>query len=313
MYDFLEFIDSPDIREYNHDTEFTAAQLAVLVSRSQKKTIEEKIEALEYLVAYYPAETFSGIVPEYDEGEQETGNSIKEMVVRTIEEWKKILADRFMDHGYIYAAILNEKDHIQYDLLDYHFFSNYEKAYEELISQKQYYLVDEDLRNVELCGEILRIKLDHHSENFRTDCDRYWFDNELKMIQISGESRVIGDDMEGTGSIITDYIFYMPLPFREGDIVKVESPFHETFYGVFPKDWEKPERSSFLRMQVSLDQYDAKDKSFWYTDDTEILELSLCTEGLPEKEKVLKTISDVRKGKLDFFNLLYRYNDIENL
>ena len=313
MHNFLEFIDSPDIREYNHDTEFTPAQLAVLVSRSQKKTIEEKIEALEYLVAYYPAKTFSGIVLEYDEGEQETGNSIKEMVVRTIEEWKKILADRFMDHAYIYAAILNEKDHIQYDLLDYHFFSNYEKAYEELMSQKQYYLMDEDLRNVELCGEILRIKLDHHSENFRTDCDRYWFDNELKMIQISGASRVIGDDMEGTGSIITDYIFYLPLPFREGDIVKVESPFHETFYGVFPKDWEKPERSSLLRMQVSLEQYDAKDKSFWYTDDTEILELSLCTEGLPEKEKVLKTISDVRKGKLDFFNLLHRYNDIENL
>ena len=88
----------------------------------------------------------------------------------------------------IYAAILNEKDHIQYDLLDYHFFSNYEKAYKELISQKQYYLMDEDLRNVELCGEILRIKLDHHSEKFRTDCDRYWFDNELKMIQISGAS-----------------------------------------------------------------------------------------------------------------------------
>ena len=38
-----------DIREYNHDTEFMPAQLAVLVSRSQKKTIEEKIEALEYL------------------------------------------------------------------------------------------------------------------------------------------------------------------------------------------------------------------------------------------------------------------------
>lgn len=42
MYNFLEFIDSSDIREYNQNTIFTLAQQAVLISRSQKKSIEEK-------------------------------------------------------------------------------------------------------------------------------------------------------------------------------------------------------------------------------------------------------------------------------
>lgn len=49
MLDLLQFIDSPDIREYNRDTCFTPAEWAVLVSRSMKRSVEEKIEALQYL------------------------------------------------------------------------------------------------------------------------------------------------------------------------------------------------------------------------------------------------------------------------
>ena len=49
MYDFLRFIDSPDIREFNKDTNFTPAEQAVLISLSDKTTVEEKIEALQYL------------------------------------------------------------------------------------------------------------------------------------------------------------------------------------------------------------------------------------------------------------------------
>lgn len=49
MYDFLKFIDSPDIREFNKDTVFALAEQAVLVSISYKTTVKEKIEALQYL------------------------------------------------------------------------------------------------------------------------------------------------------------------------------------------------------------------------------------------------------------------------
>ena len=65
-------------------------------------------------------------------------------------------------------------------------------------------------------------------------------------------------------------------------------------------------RKCFIfNMQISLDQYEPSDKTFWYTDDTDILELSFCMEEeLPEKDKKLKFISDVRKGKMDFFDML---------
>ena len=47
MYDLLRFIDSPDIREYNKDTDFTPAEWAVLIGMSCRQTMEEKIEALQ--------------------------------------------------------------------------------------------------------------------------------------------------------------------------------------------------------------------------------------------------------------------------
>lgn len=55
---FLRFIDSPDIREHNRNTDFTPAEWAVLVSNSMKKSVEEKIEALQYLADHYSADEF---------------------------------------------------------------------------------------------------------------------------------------------------------------------------------------------------------------------------------------------------------------
>ena len=53
---------------------------------------------------------------------------------------------------------------------------------------------------------------------------------------------------------------------------------------------------------MSLDMYDQDTKKFWFTDDTCILDLEYCSdEELPEKENVLKGLSDIRYGKVDFF------------
>ena len=197
--------------------------------------------------------------------------------------------------------MLNEKSCIRYDLSDHRFFSSYEKAYDGLVSQKRYYLDNEDLRDIETFGEILRIKLNNDT-NIHTHCDRYRFDNELKMIWVDGMRESLINEEGHKKSTIEDYIIYLPLPFQEGDIVKVESPFNETFYGVFPREWTKPEKVFHFNMQISLDQYEPSDKTFWYTDDTDILELSFCIEAeLSEKDKKLKLISDVRK---DFFDIM---------
>lgn len=50
----LDFIDSPDIREFHKNTTFAPEEQAVLVVNSEKRTIEEKVDALEYLLEEYP-------------------------------------------------------------------------------------------------------------------------------------------------------------------------------------------------------------------------------------------------------------------
>ena len=69
-------------------------------------------------------------------------------------------------------------------------------------------------------------------------------------------------------------------------------------------------------MVTSIDTFDAGTKSFDYTDDTDILAMVNCPdEEIPENQKVLKALRDIRKGKMDFYNLLYCYGqgDLEGL
>ena len=90
MYDFLKFIDSPDIREYNKDTPFTPAEWAVLVRASIKRTVEEKIEALQYLLDHYQENEFGEenvnidppTYPPY-----KTDIPFREIVKRTVDIW----------------------------------------------------------------------------------------------------------------------------------------------------------------------------------------------------------------------------------
>lgn len=309
MYDFLKFIDSPDIREYNKDTKFTPAEWAVLVEASMKRTVEEKIEALQYLLDHYQENEFGEervnisppIYPSY-----KTDKPFREVVKRTVEVWKEILEDRNREEDVIYAAQLMEKGYERTDLYDYSFFTSYEKAYAYLVEKKQEYLDDEDLKDVITCGEIRRIKL---ADN---DSDEYLFDTEMRMVDIrEGCDRTPCEDGEMISLLSTSvYKIFVPLPFKKGDIVKVEHFFGEPDYGVISCDWKRPEERERITMWISLDVYDSVTEGFGYTDGEGdgILGYTLCPEEeLPKDQQVLKLIGDVRKGKLDFYMLLHKY------
>lgn len=309
MYDFLKFIDSPDIREYNKDTKFTPAEWAVLVEASMKRTVEEKIEALQYLLDHYQENEFgeecisisAPIYPPY-----KTDKPFREVVKRTVEVWKEILEDRNRGEDVIYAAQLMEKGYERADLYDYCFFTSYEKAYAYLAEAKQEYLDDEDLKDVITCGEIRRIKLADH------DSDEYLFDTEMRMVDIwEGRDRIPCEDGEIISLLSTSvYGIFVPLPFQKGDIVKVEHFFKEPYYGVVSCDWKRPEKGKRINMWISLDVYDSVTEDFAYTDGEGdgILGYTLCAEEeLPKDQQVLKLIKDVRKGKLDFYMLLHKY------
>lgn len=140
MYDILDFIDSPDIRDYHRNTNFTPAQQAVLIARSEKTTVEEKIKALSDILSNYSiselrAETL------YDTcGGASESCGFQQVLAKTIEIWKEVLMLREDDIGAVYAVQLAEKNYFRNSLCAYEFYSDYKKAYQYLLDEKQCYL-----------------------------------------------------------------------------------------------------------------------------------------------------------------------------
>lgn len=299
--DVLEFIDSPDIRTFHQKTVFTPAQQAVLVMRSGKKTVDEKIEMLEYLIDIY-AET------EFDDGSvvcdyvYDTDISFYENIKYTMKIWKDMLCDRTEDNGYLYAANLMEKE-IFPERESYRYFSSYAKAYEYLKKEKDSYLKSEYLKDIPTVGIILGIKPD--TEN-RWDNDEYWFDSDMNLIEISGRNERYQISKNKTVQPVFSYAFHLELPFHVGDIVKAESFQRPPLWGVIYYEWEKPKKPEFCTMNIWLDVYDDKREKYDFVDDEDILTLTFAKEDdIPEEERYkLKMLSMARKGELDFYELL---------
>lgn len=304
MYDFLSFIDSPDIREYNRDTDFSPAEWAVLVSKSFGRTVKEKIEALQYLADNYTAAEFKKETVHLDNYALGYLESFRDVVLETIRAWKEALVARFEAEGIFIAGLFEQEYSMQEDHWQY--FSSYEKAWGYLLQAKQEYLEDEKLKNVKTYAWIKRIKLDRIE---RSDGESYLFDHEMRMVEvgIDGEKFFAG---KKEIALVYDYLVYVPLPFEMGDIVRVDFPHMAVHYGVFSCEWEKPEITQRIRMWVSLDIYKGGD--FDYTDNCPyydwILGFSHCSdEELPESEQTLKLIRAVRKGEMDFYMLLHMF------
>lgn len=299
--DVLEFIDSPDIRTFHQKTVFTPAQQAVLVMRSGKKTVDEKIEMLEYLIDIYAETEFDdgSVVCDYVCG---TDISFYENIKYTMKIWKDMLCDRTENNGYLYAANLMEKE-IFPERESYRYFSSYEKAYEYLKKEKDSYLKSEYLKDIPTVGIILGIKPD--TEN-RWDNDEYWFDSDMNLIEISGRNERYQISKNKTVQPVFSYAFHLELPFHVGDIVKAESFQRPPLWGVIYYEWEKPKKPEFCTMNIWLDVYDDKREKYDFVDDEDILTLTFAKEDdIPEEERYkLKMLSMARKGKLDFYELL---------
>lgn len=299
--DVLEFIDSPDIRTFHQKTVFTPAQQAVLVMLSGKKTVDEKIEMLEYLIDIYSETEFDdgSVVCDYV---YDTDISFYENIKYTMKIWKDMLCDRTEDNGYLYAANLMEKE-IFPERESYRYFSSYEKAYEYLKKEKDSYLKSEYLKDIPTVGIILGIKPD--TEN-RWDNDEYWFDSDMNLIEISGRNERYQISKNKTVQPVFSYAFHLELPFHVGDIVKAESFQRPPLWGVIYYEWEKPKKLEFCTMNIWLDVYDDKREKYDFVDDEDILTLTFAKEDdIPEEERYkLKMLSMARKGKLDFYELL---------
>lgn len=293
----LDFIDSEDIREYNKDTLFSPTQKALLIGHSKKQTIEKKIKAMDRLLLEYLDWDFPYI--DADDKKQ----SFRKVITEEVKEWKEVLEKRYDNREAVYISRLSEVEFLSSDEGNPRFFSNYAKAYESLVIAKKRYLDDLDLKDVQTLGEIIRITVDAGNASYGCDERHYLFDTDMRLIDVYRKCHEDNCLVNGMDA----YRCYIPVPFKAGDIVKCVSPYHETYYGVFPYDWEEPKNKYGISMYASLDTYYAKEKLFEITDDTLVLELSKCKhDELPKDQRILKVISAVRKGELDFYTVLNR-------
>ena len=113
MFDILDFIDSPDIREYHKNTYFTPAE-AVLITMSERRTLEEKEVALQELAdTYREVEFHTESVWTNRHSEQA---SFRHIVLDTIKRWNGLLEERSDAENVVYTArvvvkeMIGEKD-----------------------------------------------------------------------------------------------------------------------------------------------------------------------------------------------------------
>lgn len=314
MYDLLSFIDSVEVREYNVDTYFTPAEWAVIVGLSITRIVEEKIEALRYLVDHYDERCF----------EEESANMeprtygykmlmpSRSVAVKTINVWEAVLQERYQKKGSIYAAKLLEKaEYVDYSMEHYRFFHSYDKAFAYLLEKNQEFECGE-FPVAGIYGQIECLNMDNGSCNdARNDC--YLFDQDLRLVDVWADVNMWKREEDGSYTSLLnepEYPVYVPLPFKKGDIIKVENLLCRTFYGVMSCDWRPTKSGQTVYMDLPLEFYIEGAGDFDYTDggSHDILRASVCPEEkLPEDQQALKLISDVHKGKLDFQVLLHKF------
>lgn len=291
----LDFIDSDDIREYNKNTKFSPFQQAILIDRCRSQSVEKRIEALEWLLKRFSIEEFS--YKELEDGKR----SLKEIVENTSRLWKDGLNDRYDNHKVIYEACFDEVDYTDREDGIGKLFSTYGKAHDYILQCKQHYLADEDLKDCRTVASIRRLEVDGDIDVSYEKHGEYLFGSDMQMVYVSRMEK----DTFLNPEYLSAYSFYLPLPFKAGDIVRYTSPFHKTYYGVFPCSWEKPLNKYGSSLTISLDTYCAEDKWFDIAYDVPVLELSRCSaDELPEDQRILRVIGAARKNEIDFYSIL---------
>lgn len=104
----------------------------------------------------------------------------------------------------------------------------------------------------------------------------------------------------------------IPVPFKEGEILKIIDPYCQTNYAVLPKNYAPPEHlkklGDYSDMAFLLYTYCYEDNHFYY-DHIQILDCEKCSWAeLPKKQKPLILLSQVYQDKLDVGQMLFYYS-----
>ena len=209
MFDIYEFIDSKAIREYNKQlaTKFSPLEQAVIIYNSAQTTAEEKLAAWHKLLDTYSEEEFSviGLPVEGDKYNVDilAESSYYQAFLTTVNGYENALRLQTNAFNAVFKIYINSLEPNKY------IFSAYDKAYEYMCQYLQ-------SLSTEQKAVISAIPLDD------PDIGRiinFIFDSKGRLTEI---------DHDHTGRYGLDMIYiYVPLPFVEGDILRLNDGSNE--------------------------------------------------------------------------------------
>ncbi len=240
-YDFLSFIDSEAIREHIRKTnyEFTPAEQAVILTHSYEHTVEEKLEALEYLYGKYTEEEFGADkVGMFGDGDT---MPFRERLRNYIVGIGASLALKEASEGYVFIACECEEGY-EYDGHDKRYFSCYADAYKQLKELK-----------AENSAEFPECRYEYRIIVMPVGAIRGYrhnYDNEFRLVYVEP---ILPLDDDFPVLDISEYYVWIPLPFKKGDLVKARLRSGERFgeeIGVFDGDDDETDKLFLIWREI---------------------------------------------------------------
>ena len=286
MYNIYDLIPSQDVADFNriNKKSFSPAEKAIIININEDIDLLEKRMLIQDLLNRNKPESFNSI--KHCTDLNDPYNTIKNSIEFKVRELQNIYEGNNCVYKLIITEYCNDKS-IEGSPL---YFSSFDLASDSLLSYYADILADHIDVKTELYSRIVKIELDGEYKREVV----YLFHN-TTLINIYGSD----------GTTFDSASFYIPHPFKKGDIVKYKSQ-EGILYGVVPYDIKINETDSELgSFYSSLDSYDPIERKFYYTDWAEYVYFEKCDIcDLPDSMNVLILLRDVHIGELDIMTLI---------
>lgn len=205
-------------------------------------------------------------------------------IIKTIENWKNALKLMFDNTNVFFTANIYDAGYSPHEREE--IFSHFQHAFEYITEEKS---------NRYVCDTPTYAIIKRIIPN--TDkCIQYTFDNEMNLYNISD-----------CYNELSEYFEDIDVPFKNGDIVVGYNPVKSEYIGVYSDTFNETKIDTYKREIINgYEEFNLFEiiKNPYYG------ELSLLNEeDIPPELNILKIISKIRKGNLDYFKLLKAISD----
>ncbi len=116
---------------------------------------------------------------------------MREITIKNIEYYSRLLENRYTSKECVFAAALYEQDESdahKYDVDGYYFQADFASAFQKLKEEKAEYQNNINLQDVVLWGEIILIPLKEEHEGYDSGRIHYRYSHDLKLVEVEGET-----------------------------------------------------------------------------------------------------------------------------